>query len=121
MMYSNKCLLIPGKALVNEAKESAEHCNLQMAINLEAGKSSLINVLSQFPATALWLLHRYEADASKPEQAVEVLTVTLAKIKSHYLLASLLFSGRGFKHKADADEKQQLTEALAVFPFSIED
>ncbi len=121
MMYSNKCLLIPEKALVNEAKESAEHCNLQMAINLEAGKSSLINILSQFPATALWLLHRYEADASKPEQAVEVLTVTLAKIKSHYLLASLLFSGRGFNHKADADEKQQLTEALEVFPFSIED
>jgi RNA polymerase primary sigma factor len=114
-------LLTPGKALDNEAKESVEHCNLQMAINLEAGKSSLINILSQFPATALWLLHRYEADASKPEQAVEVLIVTLATIKSRYLLASLLFSGRGFKHKVDADEKQRLTGALEVFPFSIED
>ncbi|MDI1232531.1 MAG: RNA polymerase sigma factor RpoD/SigA [Methylobacter sp.] len=124
MMYSNKFLLMPGKAIVNEvneAKESAEHCTLQMASNLEAGKSSLINILSQFPATALWLLHRYEADASKPEQAVEALMVTLAKIKSYYLLASLSFSGRGFKHKVDADEKQQLTEALQTFPFSIED
>ncbi|MDI1293847.1 MAG: RNA polymerase sigma factor RpoD/SigA [Methylobacter sp.] len=123
-MYSNKFLLMPGKAIVNEvneAKESAEHCTLQMASNLEAGKSSLINILSQFPATALWLLHRYEADASKPEQAVEALMVTLAKIKSYYLLASLSFSGRGFKHKVDADEKQQLTEALQTFPFSIED
>lgn len=121
MMNLNKCLLMPGKALDNEAKESAEHCTLQMASNLEAGKTRLINILSQFPATALWLLHRYEADASKPEQAVEALTVTLAKIKSHYLLASLSFSGRGFKHKADADERQQLTEALEEFPFSIED
>ncbi|MGR9012902.1 MAG: sigma-70 family RNA polymerase sigma factor [Gammaproteobacteria bacterium] len=124
MMYVNKYLLTSEKPIVNgvnESKEGVEHCNLQMASDLEAGKSRLINSLSQFPATALWLLHRYEADASKPEPAGEELAVTLAKIKNHYLLASLSFSGRGFKHKVHADEKQQLTEALRVFPFSIED
>ena len=124
MMYLNKYLLTSGKPIVNginESKEGVEHGNLQMASDLEAGKSRLINTLSQFPATALWLLHRYEADASKPEQAVEELTVTLAKIKNHYLLASLTFSGRGFKDKVHADEKRQLIEALRIFPFSIED
>ncbi|MBL6986368.1 MAG: sigma-70 family RNA polymerase sigma factor [Methylobacter sp.] len=123
-MYLNKYLLTSGKPIVNginESKEGVEHGNLQMASDLEAGKSRLINTLSQFPATALWLLHRYEADASKPEQAVEELTVTLAKIKNHYLLASLTFSGRGFKDKVHADEKRQLIEALRIFPFSIED
>ena len=74
MMYLNKPLLKPETAIVNsvnEAKGSAEHCNFQMASNLEAGKARLINILSQFPATALWLLHRYEADAHKPEQTAE--------------------------------------------------
>lgn len=123
-MYSNKHVLKPETAIVNsvnEAKGSAEHCNLQMACNLEAGKSRLINILSQFPATALWLLHRFEADVNKPEQDAVALAVTLAKIKNRYLLASLSFSGRGFKREADAAEKQHLAEALQVFPFSFED
>jgi len=124
MMYLNKHLLKPETAIdnsVNEAKGSAEHCNFRMASNLEAGKSRLINILSQFPVTALWLLHRYEADVCKPEQAAQALTVTLAQIKNRYLLASLSFSGRGFRREADAAEKQQLTEALQAFPYSFED
>ncbi len=124
MMYLNKHLLKPETAIdniVNEAKGSAEHCNFQLASNLEAGKSRLINILSQFPVTALWLLHRYEADVCKPEQAAQVLTITLAQIKNRYLLASLSFSGRGFIREADAAEKQHLTEALQAFPYSFEE
>jgi RNA polymerase primary sigma factor len=125
MMYLNKHVLKPGTAIVNnvnEAKVSAEHCNFQIASNLAAGKVRLINMLSQFPATALCLFHRYEADAYKPEQAAEAEpTFTLAEIKNSYLLASLSFSGRGFKREADVVEKQRLTEALQAFPFSFED
>ncbi|PPK75576.1 RNA polymerase primary sigma factor [Methylobacter tundripaludum] len=128
-MYINKPLLKPETAIVNsvnEAKGNAEHCNFQIASNLEAGKTRLVNILAQFPATALWVLHRYEADAHKPEQTAEVpltaeFTITLAKIKNHYLLASLSFSGRGFNREAEAAEKQQLTETLQAFPFSTED
>jgi len=128
-MYINKPLLKPETAIVNsvnEAKGNAEHCNFQIASNLEAGKTRLANILVQFPATALWVLHRYEADAHKPEQTAEApltaeFTITLAKIKSHYLLASLSFSGRGFNREAEAAEKQQLTETLQAFPFSTED
>ncbi len=123
-MSLHKPLSEPETVIVNstnEAKESAEHWNFQMASNLEDGKARLINTLSQFPATALWLLHKYEADCDKSEQAAEALTVALAKIKNHYLLASLSFSGRGFNREAETDEKQRLTEALQAFPFSIED
>jgi len=124
-MRLNKPLLKPETAIVNsdnEAKGSAEHCNFQMASNLDNGKARLIHSLCHFPATALWLLHRYEADAYLPEQADETaLTMTLAEIKRHYLQASLSFSGRGFSREAAADEKQPLIEALQAFPFSLED
>lgn len=121
-MYLNKGLLKPETAIVNSAVEGgAEYCNFQMASHLDAGKSRLINILCQFPATALWLLHKYEADACKSEQTGETLRVTLAEIKNDYLLASLSFSGRGFYHEAGTAEKQHLTEALQAFPFSFED
>jgi len=125
-MYLDKCLLKPASALavsVDEAKGSAEQCNFQMASNLDAGKTRLINILSQFPATALWLLHRYENQPEESATAPQTSepAMTLAEIKNHYLLASLAFSGRGFNCEADTDEKQHLTEALQAFAFSFED
>jgi RNA polymerase primary sigma factor len=123
MMYLNKNLSKPEAAIVNSATErSAEYYNFQTASHLNAGRSGVINILSQFPVTALWLLHKYEAEACKSEQqAAETLRATLAEIKNDYLLASLSFSGRGFNHEADTAEKQHLTEALQAFPFSFED
>jgi RNA polymerase primary sigma factor len=123
-MYSNKRLLKPKMAIVNnanEAKGSAEHCNFYMASNLEAGKAKLVNILSQFPVTTLWLLHRYEVTSGKLERTSVETTVTLAKIKNCYLLASLSFSGGGFKREAETAEKQYLSKALRAFPFSFED
>ncbi|MGZ8160790.1 MAG: sigma-70 family RNA polymerase sigma factor [Methylobacter sp.] len=120
---SKKTLLMTETAIangVNEAKGGAEHCNFQMASKLNTAKAKLINILSKFPATAVWLLYRYEAGARKPEQAAAS-PVSLAEIKNLYLLASLSFSGRGFNREALAGEKQHLAETLQVFPFSIED
>jgi RNA polymerase primary sigma factor len=122
MMHLDKGLLKPEAAMAKSAaEEGAEYCNFQMASHLAAGKSRLINILCQFPATALWLLHQYEADSCKPEPAVDALRATLADIKNDYLLASLSFSYRGLNHEAGAAEKRQLAEALQVFPFSFED
>lgn len=123
-MYLNKCLLKPETAIVNDVnaeKGSVEHCNFQMASDLEAGKSKLVTILSQFPVTALWLLHRYVTDVYKPEQPASALAVSLAEIKNAYLLASLSFSGRGFNCKSDSGEKQHLTQLLQAFPFSFDD
>jgi RNA polymerase primary sigma factor len=124
-MCSNEPLLKPEPSIANgvkDAKESVEHRNFQLVTDLEAGKAKLINALSQFPATALWLLHKYEADVCEPEQTAEAHTAFLTNIKSHYLQASLAFSGRGFNHEeAETDEKRYLTEALQAFPFSFDD
>ncbi len=128
-MYVDKCLLKPASAIVNSvdaAKGSAEQCNFQVASQLDAGKTTLIALLSKFPASALWLLYKYEANDYKLKQAEHTppasdLTTALAKIKSNYLLASLSFSGRGFNRKVHAEQKQRLAEALQAFPFSFED
>ncbi len=125
-MYPKKNLLNPETMNfnnANEPKRNAEHCNFQLANNLAAGRAGLIKILSQFPATVLWLLHRYEADDFKPERtiATEALMLALAEIKSRYLLASLSFSGTGFKREADGEQKRHLAEALQTFPFSFED
>ena len=45
---------------VNDATECAENSNFQIARQLKDEKSRLINALSQFPVTALWLLNEYE-------------------------------------------------------------
>lgn len=100
----------------NATKTSLEPCNFQIANTLQTGKARLITLLSQFPASALWLLHQYEANA---EQLTE--THTLANIKNAFLLASLSFSGRGFKGAANVETTQALTEALQAFPFSFDD
>lgn len=127
MMNLNKSLLKPETAIVNGVNvgnESPEYCNFQMASALESGKSRLINSLSQFPVTALWLLQRYEkyeVNASKSEQSASALTDSLTAIKNAYLPASLSFSGRGFGDDVDTDEKQRLTELLQAFPFSFDD
>ncbi|MCK9637699.1 RNA polymerase sigma factor RpoD/SigA [Methylobacter sp. Wu8] len=124
-MYSNKQVSMTRTMVVKGAdggKQSAEHYNFQLAGKLEAGKAQLVNILSQFPATALCLLYRYEAGACNPDSAADAeLTAALAGIKHAYLLASLSFSARGFNREAGFDEKQSLTEALRAFPFSIDD
>jgi RNA polymerase primary sigma factor len=120
-MYSNKHVPKPETVSMNETERNSDYCNFEIASNLESGKAKLINILSKFPVTALWLLHKYEADAYESEHADLALTVTLSEIKNHYLLASLSFSGRGFNGEAECDEKQRLAEALREFPFSFED
>jgi RNA polymerase primary sigma factor len=124
MMCLDESLLKPETVIANGVKDaqgSAESRNFQLAIDLEAGKTKLINVLSQFPGTALWLLHRHEASVCESEQATEALTVAVAKIKSRFLQASLSFSGRAFDLEAVTDGKRCLTEALQDFPFSVDE
>ncbi|MGZ5043361.1 MAG: sigma-70 family RNA polymerase sigma factor [Methylobacter sp.] len=124
MMCLNEPLLKPETVIANGVKDaegSAESRNFQLAIDLEAGKTELINVLSQLPGTALWLLYKYETSICESEQVAEALTASLVKIKSRFLQASLSFSGRAFNREAEADERRCLTEALQDFPFSVDD
>ena len=53
---------------INEVADNAENSNFQIARLLKEQKSKLINALSQFPITALWLLNEYEQNCYLSEQ-----------------------------------------------------
>ncbi len=105
--------LTPDADGMDDSKGNTEHCNFQMAANIEAGKTRLITGLSEFPAAALWLIHRHEA---APEKAA---TVNVANIKDYYTLANVFFLNQGFN--PDSAVKQGLTQAVREFPFSFEE
>jgi len=107
---------------INDTTECAENSNFQIARLLKGEKSRLINALSQFPITALWLLNEYGQDCYMADQDDEAtleseLTTALADIKKFFHFLS---------HKALTDasyavDKQNLVSALQLFPFSFHD
>jgi RNA polymerase primary sigma factor len=107
---------------VNDAASYTENSNVQIARNLKDEKSRLINALSQFPVTALWLLKEYEQKASTAEQDDEAtleseLTTALADIKKQ-------FHSLSRKTITDASysvDKQSLVTALLLFPYTFHD
>ena len=107
---------------VNNVTDSAENSNFQIANNLKDEKSRLINALSQFPFTALWLLNEYEQKAYTAEQDDEAtleseLTTALADIKKYFHSLSRKVSTEA----SYAVNKQNLVTALQLFPFSFHD
>jgi len=107
---------------VNETTYFAENSNIQIARKLKDEKSRLINALSQFPVTALWLLNEYEQKAYTAEQDDEAtlesdLTTALADI-NHYFHS---LSRKAITDASYAVDKQNLVTALQLFPFSFHD
>ncbi|MDD1613572.1 MAG: RNA polymerase sigma factor RpoD/SigA [Methylococcaceae bacterium] len=107
---------------VADVTECAENSNFQIARKLKDEKSRLINALSQFPVTALWLLNEYEQKAYAAEQDDEAtleseLTTALADIKKQF--HSL--SRKTLTDASYAADKQNLETALQLFPFSFHD
>lgn len=106
---------------INSKSDNTENGNFKIARNLEMGKTQLINALSQFPVTALWLLHKYEQKCYKPEQAdAPLISERTATIK-YYFSASQSAYRSGSNNDSYTDEKQNLITALQLFPFSFED
>jgi len=107
---------------IKDATENAENGNFQIARKLKDEKSRLINALSQFPVTALWLLNEYEQKSYTVEQDEEAtleseLTTALANIKKYF--HSL--SRKTLTDASFAVDKQNLLTALQLFPFSFHD
>jgi len=107
---------------VADVTECAENSNFQIARKLKDEKYRLINALSQFPVTALWLLNEYEQKSYAAEQDDEAtleseLTTALADIKKqfHFL------SRQALTDASYAADKQNLVTALQLFPFSFHD
>jgi len=75
-----------------------ENSNFQIARLLKGEKTRLINALSQFPVTALWLLNEYEQNCYMAEQDDEAmqeseLITTLADIKKSLIRYPQSFDG----------------------------
>lgn len=107
---------------INEARECTENSNFQIARLLKDEKSRLINALSQFPVTALWLLNEYEQKCYMAEQDDEAtleseLTTALADIKKYFHSLSC----KALTDDSYAVDKQNLVTALQLFPFSFHD
>lgn len=119
LSYLNKRVLTQ-KIGVNASTDCAEKMtrtesgNLKIARRLETAKLKLINLLIQFPVTALWLLNKYEQD--KEGRLTAEQNDALTTIKQHYLIA---VEKGDFAN--DSNEKRTLIEALGTFPFSFED
>lgn len=111
---------------VSGLQDSTENCNFRIARLLKEQKTRLVNALSQFPITALWLLNEYEQNCHTAEQDDEAalasdLTTALADIKKHYCFASQSLLRKGFSDTASQERRQNLIAALQSFPFSFED
>jgi RNA polymerase primary sigma factor len=108
--------------------DSIENRNLQLAKQQEEHKNKLITALSKFPVTALWVLNKYEQDASKDDQEDE-LNVTsefstfLNDIKKYYdeVSRSVSISDNSINNEACINAKQRLNHAIQQFPFAFED
>ena len=110
-------------AIVNHATEYTENSNFHIARQLKDEKARLINALSQFPVTALWLLNQYEQKScTTPDLDDEAtleseLTTALVDVKKQF--NSL--SDKALTDSAYVVDKQNLVTALQLFPFSFHD
>ena len=99
-----------------------ENSNFHIASKLKIEKSKLINALSQFPMTALWLLNQYEQRTDIVEQDEDLtveaeLTTDLKEIKKYFYSLSV----KSVTDNSYAAEKQDLTTALQLFAFTFND
>ena len=104
-------------------KECAENGNFHIARLLKNEKSRLINLLSQIPVTALWLLNEYKQNVQSDEQNNEAtlepgLTGTLADINKYF---HSLSSRKTITDDSYAVDRQNLVTALQLFPFTFHD
>lgn len=111
-------------SLTSKEVDSAENRNLQLARLVEEHKTQLINALSKFPVTALWVFSKYEQASDKDEQEDETNVPSefkdfLKDIKKHYQSVSQSASGKTKNEYANA--KRRLMFAVRQFPFAFED
>ena len=107
---------------INDVPENAENCNFQIARLLNEQKSKLINALSKFPVTALWLLNECELKTYLSEQddgsALSTeLTTALTDIRKYFQI----LARKDLNDAAYAIDKHNLVTALQLFPFTFQD
>ena len=112
------------KAVDNDTKEFThkDNSNFEIANLLSIEKTSLIEALAQFPATALWLINKYTETDTLTEQEEDIpiestLSSTLIDIKKQFDDLSINTS----THSTNKAYKKNLSLTLQLFPFSFHD
>jgi RNA polymerase primary sigma factor len=117
----------PGpELLVTQGTTIAEKNNFQMAQKLREAKARLIDTLSQFPVTALWLLtgqghHLYRENQTDEDESTPESGPDLERIRQCFLQASPALSALASAKVSCINSKQQLRLELAKFPYVFED
>ncbi len=108
----------------NHTKEATakDNNNFEIAHLFSIDKSNLIEALSQFPATALWLINKYietdtinELEEDVPLEDARSSTLLAIKKQFHEL------SQNNLTDSADTFNKNNLAFTLQLFPFSFHD
>lgn len=113
-------------AITQGPTESVEKGNFQLAQKLSEEKTKLINALSQFPVTALWLLKEYDENCNKTNEddqktGSSELAYNLKNIKKYFLSANASFASKEWANGSCCDNKRMLMAALTKHPYSFED
>jgi RNA polymerase sigma factor (sigma-70 family) len=124
-VVTNSSLVDEKHSELNKEVESPENRNLQLARQVEEQKTKLINDLSKFPVTALWLLNKYQQNQGKGEHGEEAVMLSefdgfLKDIKKHYRRVSQ-FPGQAGCENAKANAERRLRFAIQQFPFGFDD
>ena len=98
-----------------------ENSNFYVASQLKEQKCKLISALSQFPVTALWLIHQYEQSVNTvgiDDEALETESQTdLSEISKYFNT----LSRRQVVDSAYIADKENLINALELFPYTFQD
>ena len=113
-------------AVIKGKSGSIEKGNFQFSKKIREEKENLINALSQFPVTALWLTSEYRKNQTKLKQRDQLkqsseIEENLEAIKKYFLTASLCVGLKESASDSGTSEKQQLKNELIKFPYSFED
>ena len=98
-----------------------ENSNFYVASQLKEQKCNLISALSQFPVTALWLIHQYEQSVNTvgiDDEALETESQTdLSEISKYFNT----LSRRQVVDSTYIADKENLINALELFPYTFQD
>lgn len=120
-----KTTITPDKAPVKDT-DVIENRNLQLARKVEEFKTNLIQLLSKYPATAVWLMAKYEQSFTKDDVEEEAnqaneLNDHLRAINTRYEQLLQTAQSENVAEMQHSRAKVRLVEALQQFPFAFDD
>ncbi len=125
-VLSDKLAAKPVPVVAPKEPENVENRNLQLAQQVEAHKTKLMNALSRFPVTSLWILSKYEQTAASEDQDEDISAPSecdalLSEIRKHYQFVSQAAQESGNAEGTIVSAMAGLTCTLKRFPYAFED